>query len=84
MPIVQMQVRVVDFPLHFRIDSTMLPPIDMGAGTLDQHKEVYVTARLGKPGQIMPANGDLDGSTEVPVKVGANDVKVVLTKVIQR
>ncbi len=79
-PIAQFQMKILDFPAHFTIDNTMLPAMDMGAGTLDQHKEVIVTARMGKAGSIMPAPGDLEGSTEKAVPVNSDNIKIILTK----
>lgn len=83
-PIAQQKIKVLSFPVHFKIDNTMLPPMDMGGGTLDQHDAVIITARLGTAQQMMPANGDLDGQTETAVKVGSTDVKVKLSTVVQR
>ena len=80
-PIAQFQMKVLDFPAHFTVDNTMTPPMDMGAGTLDQHKEVIVTARLGKAGSIMPAAGDLEGTTGQPIPVNSKDVRIILNKV---
>ena len=53
-------------------------------GTLDEHESVMITARLGNSQQMMPANGDLEGQTSAPVKVGADDVTLKLTNVIAR
>lgn len=83
-PIAQFKMKVLDFPVHFKLDNTMLPPMDMGAGTLDQHETVIVTARLGHADQMMPANGDLEGKTGEPVKVGADNVRILVDSVIQR
>ena len=62
----------------------MLPPMDMGGGTLDEHENVMITARLGNSQQMMSANGDLEGQTSNAVKVGADDVTLKLTNVIAR
>lgn len=83
-PIAQFKVKVLDFPVHFTLDNTMIPPMDMGGGTLDQHDAVIVTARLGHAQQIMPANGDLEGKTSSPVKVGSDDVQIRLDSEISR
>ena len=83
-PIAMTKIAVLDFPVQFRLDNTMLPPMDMGAGTLDQYKEVVVTARLGKPNSPMPMSGDLEGSTTAPVPIGSSDVKIVLDKITSR
>ena len=56
----------------------------MGGGTLDEHENVMITARLGNSQQMMPANGDLEGQTSNAVKVGADDVTLKLTNVIAR
>ena len=83
-PIAQLKVKVLSFPVHFKLDNTMFPPMDMGGGTLDEHESVMITARLGNSQQMMPANGDLEGQTSAPVKVGADDVTLKLTNVIAR
>lgn len=83
-PIAMTKIAVLDFPVHFSLDNTMLPPMDMGAGTLDQYKEVTITARLGKPNSPMPGSGDLQGSTTKPVAIGSSDVNIVLDKVVSR
>ena len=84
MPIAQLRIKVLDFPVHFKLDNTMLPPMDMGGGTLDQHESLMVTARLGKGDQMMPADGNLEGSTNAPVKVGNSDVEIKLNSVFRR
>ena len=83
-PIAQLKIKVLSFPVHFKLDNTMLPPMDMGGGTLDEHDTVMITARLGNSQQMMPANGDLEGQTSNAVKVGADDVTLKLTNVIAR
>ncbi len=84
MPIVQHQIAVLDFPVHFKIDNTMLPPMDMGAGTLDKHEMVLISARLGYPNRAMPQDGDLEGISAKPVPVNSDNVQVVLDKVIKK
>ena len=81
-PIAQLKIKVLSFPVHFKLDNTMLPPMDMGGGTLDEHENVMITARLGNSQQMMPANGDLEGQTSNAVKVGADDVTLKLTNVM--
>lgn len=81
MPIVQTQIRVLDFPVHFKLDNTMKPRVDMGGGLLSEHSTVRITARLGKAGSIMPQPGDLDGAAAEPVANSAEGVKVVIDKV---
>ncbi|MCD8340365.1 MAG: c-type cytochrome biogenesis protein CcmI [Burkholderiales bacterium] len=83
-PIAQQHIKVLDFPVHFQIDNTMHPPVDMGAGTLDQHERVIITARLSKEGSIMPSNGDLEGQIAEPANVGANDVVVKIDEEYHR
>ena len=83
-PIAQLKIKVLSFPVHFKLDNTMLPPMDMGGGTLDEHDTVMITARLGYAQQMMPANGALEGQTSAPVKVGADDVTLKLTNVVAR
>lgn len=83
-PIAQLKIKVLSFPVHFKLDNTMLPPMDMGGGTLDEHENVMITARLGNSQQMMPANGDLEGQTSNAVKVGADDITLKLTNVIAR
>lgn len=84
MPIAQLKIKVLSFPVHFTLDNTMVPPMDMGGGTLDQHEAVMVTARLGKANQTMPANGNFEGSSGQPVKVGDEDVKITLDSILAR
>lgn len=84
MPIAQLKIKVLSFPVHFTLDNTMLPPMDMGGGTLDQHETVMVTARLGKANQTMPANGNFEGSSGQPVKVGDENVKITLDSILAR
>ncbi len=84
MPIAQLKIKVLSFPVHFTLDNTMVPPMDMGGGTLDQHETVMVTARLGKANQTMPANGNFEGSSGQPIKVGDEDVKITLDSILAR
>lgn len=83
-PIVQMQIAVLDFPVHFRLDNTMVPPMNMGSGSLGSYEEVTVTARLGTAGSPMPRNGDIEGATEVPVKIDSDGATIVLNKEVIR
>ncbi len=81
-PIVQMRVVVLDFPVQFKLDNTMVPPMDMGSGSLDQHEEVIITARLGKQNSLMPQVGDLEGLTTKPVRLNSDSIQIVLDRVI--
>jgi cytochrome c-type biogenesis protein CcmH len=76
-PIVQHRISVLDFPVHFTVDNTMVPPMNMGAAPLGEYKEVKVTARLSKENSMMPRSGDLIGESAA-VKVGADDVGITL------
>jgi cytochrome c-type biogenesis protein CcmH len=76
-PIVQHRISVLDFPVHFTVDNTMQPPMNMGAAPLGEYKEVTVTARLSKENSMMPRSGDLIGESAA-VKVGADDVGITL------
>ncbi len=84
MPIVQQQIKVLDFPVHFKLDNTMLPPIDMGAGTLDKHEKVVITARLSNENSPMPRSGDIEGQTAEPVNVNSDSVSLTLTRQVSR
>lgn len=67
------------FPLEFELDDHMAMNPD---NRLSKHKEVTLTARVAKSGNIKGAAGDLEGSLKA-VKVGSTDVRLVIDTVRQ-
>lgn len=79
MPVVLTKVKGADLPFEFTLDDSM--GIAMGGETLDQLEVVVVGARISRTGNIMPQSGDLEGELEKTVKVGSEDVEVVISSV---
>lgn len=77
-PIVQARTKVLGFPVHFTLDNTMRPLMNMGAADLSEYPKVIITARLSTETGMMPAAGDIEGATPEAVAVGAKDVKIIL------
>lgn len=67
------------FPLEFELNDGMAMNPE---NRLSKYKEVLLTARIAKSGDIKGAAGDLEGSLKA-VKVGSNDVKLVIDTVRQ-
>ncbi len=67
------------FPLEFELNDHMAMNPD---NRLSRHKEVTLTARVAKSGDIKGAAGDLEGSLKA-VKVGSSDVRLVIDTVRQ-
>jgi len=78
MPVALLKRQVKDLPLQFTLDesSAMMPTL-----TLAQYPNVLVGARVAKSGDAIPRSGDLEG-TSGPVKVGANDVRIEISRVV--
>jgi cytochrome c-type biogenesis protein CcmH len=76
-PVAAIRAKVGKFPLDFELNDGMAMNPD---NKLSSHKEVVLTARIAKSGDIKGAAGDLEGSVKA-VKVGAQGVKVVIDSV---
>lgn len=79
MPLAIQRAVVRDLPLRFRLDDAMAmnPAMKLsGAGT------VVIGARVSRSGSATPAAGDLEGVSG-PIAVGADDVRVVIDRVVQ-
>ena len=79
MPLAIVRTRAASFPYGFRLDDgqAMLPEL-----RLSRVSEVALTARLSHGGAATPQAGDLQG-TVTPVKVGANDVELVIDEIVR-
>ncbi|MGQ9685264.1 MAG: c-type cytochrome biogenesis protein CcmI [Thiobacillaceae bacterium] len=67
------------FPLEFELNDNLAMNPD---NRLSKHKEVSLTARVAKSGDIKGAAGDLEGHLKA-VKVGSTDVRLVIDTVRQ-
>ncbi len=67
------------FPLEFELNDRMAMTPD---NRLSKFKEVTLTARVAKSGDIKGAPGDLEGTLKA-VKVGSTDIKLVIDTVRQ-
>ncbi len=78
MPVALLRRQVKDLPLQFTLDEStaMMPQL-----TLAQYPNVLVGARVSKTGDAAAKSGDLEG-TAGPVKVGANDVRIEISRVV--
>jgi cytochrome c-type biogenesis protein CcmH len=79
MPLAILRVSADKFPVSFKLDDSTAMSPDSRISLRDQ---VQLVARISKSGQAMPQAGDLTG-TFGPVKVGAKDVKLVITEVVK-
>lgn len=78
-PVAAIRAQAGQFPLAFELnDSQAMNP----SNRLSNFKEVTLTARVAKSGDIKGAAGDLE-SKAMKVSVGARDVKVVIDRVRQ-
>lgn len=76
-PVAALRATASQFPLEFELNDAMaMNP----ANRLSNFKEVTLTARVSKSGDVKGASGDLEGSVTA-VKVGAKGVKLVIDKV---
>ncbi len=78
-PLAVRRFQVSQLPTEFVLDQSAAMSPDL---TLAQYKEVVVGARIAKTGSPIPQRGDLEGMRR-PVKVGANQVDLVIDKVVQ-
>lgn len=76
-PVAAIRAPAAKFPLEFELNDSMAMNPD---NRLSKYKEVEITARIAKSGDIKGAAGDLEGSLKA-VKVGSNDVKLVIDTV---
>ena len=78
-PLAMLRVQVKDLPVNFKLDDSMAMSPQMKLSTVS---EVVIVARVSKNGTAMAQPGDLEGAS-APVKVGAKNVAVEITKQIQ-
>ncbi|TNF61873.1 MAG: c-type cytochrome biogenesis protein CcmI [Burkholderiales bacterium] len=77
-PLAAARVAMGPFPMRFNLDDSMaMNP----ANTLSKHEEVVLVARISASGNPIAQPGDLEGRV-VGVAVGAQDVKVVIDRVL--
>ncbi len=79
MPLAMLRAQVKDLPLNFTLDDSMAMSPQM---KLSHFSEVVIVARVSKSGAAVPQPGDLEGASK-PVKLGANDVAVEISKLVQ-
>jgi cytochrome c-type biogenesis protein CcmH len=77
MPIAVMRAQVKDLPLKFTLDDSMSMMPEM---KLSNFQTVQISAKISKTGNTKTQPGDLEGQV-ASVKVGDNDVRVVIDKV---
>jgi len=73
-PVAAIRANAGSFPLEFELSDAMAMNPD---SRLSSFKEVTLTARVAKSGDVKGAPGDLEGSLK-RVKVGASDVRLVI------
>lgn len=78
MPIAVIRAQVKDLPQKFILNDSMAM---MPTMKLSNFQEVVVSAKISKSGNATPQSGDLRGEV-APVKVGANNVQLVIDKVV--
>ncbi len=78
MPIVVIRTQAKDLPQKFVLDDSMAMAPTM---KLSNFQEVMVGAKVSKSGSATSQSGDLRGELG-PVKVGANDVQLVIDKIV--
>lgn len=78
-PVAAIRSTAVKFPLEFELNDGMAMNPD---NRLSNFKEVTLTVRVAKSGDIKGAPGDLEGTAKL-VKVGSKGVKVVIDTVRQ-
>jgi cytochrome c-type biogenesis protein CcmH len=79
MPLAILRASADKFPFQFKLDDSMAMSPE---ARLSLREQVQLVARVSKTGNAMPQPGDLTGSSG-PVKVGARDVKLVITEVVK-
>jgi cytochrome c-type biogenesis protein CcmH len=78
-PVAAIRASAGKFPLEFELSDAMAMSPE---NKLSNFKEVSLTARIVKSGDIKGTPGDLEGSLKA-VKVGAKDVKLVIDTVLK-
>jgi cytochrome c-type biogenesis protein CcmH len=78
-PVAAIRATAGKFPLEFELNDSMAMSAE---NRLSNFKEVTLTARVAKSGDVKGAAGDLEGTAKL-VKVGAKDVKLVIDTVRQ-
>lgn len=78
-PLAMLRVQVKDLPVNFKLDDSMAMSPQMKLSTVS---EVVIVARVSKNGTAMAQPGDLEG-TSAPVKIGAKNVAVEISKQVQ-
>jgi cytochrome c-type biogenesis protein CcmH len=78
MPIVVIRAQVKDLPQQFILNDSMAM---MPTMKLSNFQEVVVGAKISKSGSATPQSGDLRGEV-ASVKVGANNVQLVIDKIV--
>lgn len=78
-PVAAIRATAVKFPLEFELNDSMAMSAE---NRLSNFKEVTLTARVAKSGDVKGAAGDLEGTAKL-VKVGAKDVKLLIDTVRQ-
>ncbi|MBI5330513.1 MAG: c-type cytochrome biogenesis protein CcmI [Betaproteobacteria bacterium] len=76
-PVAAIRATASQFPLEFELNDGMAMNPD---NRLSNFKEINLTARVSKSGDVKGASGDLEG-TLTSVKVGSKGVKLVIDKV---
>ncbi|MBY0475139.1 MAG: c-type cytochrome biogenesis protein CcmI [Nitrosomonas sp.] len=76
MPLAILRLKASDLPAAFTLtdDMAMMPTMKMSS-----FPEIVIEARISKSGQAVPSNGDLQGFSK-PIKLGSNDVEIVIDK----
>lgn len=77
-PVAAIRATSDQFPLEFELNDAMAMNPD---NRLSNFKEVNLTARVSKSGDVKGHSGDLEGSL-TGVKVGAKGVKLVIDKIL--
>ena len=79
MPLAILREDAGKLPVRFRLDDSLaMAP----QAKLSLHSDVMLVARISKTGDATPKPGDITGSLG-PVKVGARDLKLVLSEVVK-
>jgi len=78
-PVAAIRATAAKLPLEFELNDSMAMSSD---ATLSKAKEVTLTVRVSKSGDVKPQPGDLEGAM-AGVKVGAKDIRLVIDKVVQ-
>jgi cytochrome c-type biogenesis protein CcmH len=79
MPLAILRLPAGGFPLQFKLDDSLaMAP----QARISLQQQVQLVARISKSGNAAPQAGDLTG-TLGPVKVGARDLKLVISEVVK-